>query len=144
MSEEGKERGQGRIVEGESDLSAEALLTVTRTVITESSSGGGQTWSVERGEWELKRGTAEHKQQQERERQEHEFAEARKDNDLRRRCFWLIVGLLIAILVVSAAVGIANDDGDTRRWAQNVVTTMIGGLLGSVAGYLTAKGGSRR
>jgi hypothetical protein len=45
------------------------------------------------------------------------------------------------ILVVSAAVGIGNDNDETRRWAQNVVTTMIGGLLGAVAGYFTAKGG---
>jgi heme A synthase len=127
--------------EGKVDQSEVPTLTVTGTVITGSSSGRGQTWSVERGEWEIKRGSAEHRQRQEEERQQHELTEAKKDNEQRRRVFWLIVGLLIVILLISGAVGIANEDGETRRWAQNIVTTLIGGLLGAVAGYFTAKGG---
>jgi hypothetical protein len=85
--------------------------------------------------------TAAHQRRVEQQRLDHELDQKTKDNDLRRRSFWLVVVLLVVILSVSAAVGIGNENEETRRWAQNVVTTMIGGLLGAVAGYLTARVG---
>jgi hypothetical protein len=85
---------------------------------------------------------AAHQRRVEQQRLDHELIEKAKDNELHRNRFWLVVGLLVAILVVAGAVGIGHDQEETRRWAQNVVTTMIGGLLGAIAGYFTAKGGN--
>ena len=84
---------------------------------------------------------AAHQRRVEQQRLDHELSEEAKNNDLRRKCFWLLVIVLVVVLGVSSVVGISNDQEETRRWAQNVVTTMIGGLLGAIAGYFTAKGG---
>lgn len=91
---------------------------------------------------EIRRANAEHWHRQEEARLTQELAKTARNNEVRRQMFWLLVTLLIVNLLVSDAVGILHDNAETRRWAQNVVTTMIGGLLGAVAGYFTAKGGA--
>src|SRR4051794_38823036 len=75
---------------------------------------------------------AAHQRRVEQQRLDHELSEEAKNNDLRRKCFGLLVIVLVIVLAVSSVVGISNDQEETRRWAQNVVTTMIGGLLGAI------------
>jgi hypothetical protein len=131
VSEEGEDLKQGRIIEGSAHLPASSSLTASGTVIRGSRSVGGQTWSIEYGQWQIEAADAEPKREEER-----------KDNDLRRFCLRLLVILLVVVLVVSAGVGVLNEEPTTRQWAQNIVTTLIGDLLGAIAGYFTAKGGS--
>ncbi|MFT4039900.1 MAG: hypothetical protein QM692_17105 [Thermomicrobiales bacterium] len=103
---------------------------------------GAQEWILARGELEIRRDNAAHWHRQEEARLAQELALASRNNEVRRQMFWLLVTLLVVVLVTSGAVGILHDNEETRRWAQNIVTTMIGGLLGAVAGYFTAKGGA--
>jgi hypothetical protein len=107
--------------------------------VVAAGASGDQSFVVAGREIEVE--DAAHRRRVQQQQLDHDLTEERKDRDLRRKCFWLVVILLVAILTVSAVVGIGNDDEETRRWAQNVVTTMIGGLLGAVAGYLTARVG---
>ena len=125
------EEGVGQKVEGSASLSAESSLSVSETVIRGSSSVGNQTWTLEYGQWEIDYETAAHKREQEK-----------KDNDLRRLCFKVLLGLLVVIFIAAVLVASVNEDPGTREWAQTVVTTLVGGLLGALAGYFTAKGTS--
>jgi hypothetical protein len=122
---------EGRFVDGSASVSAESSVVMSETVFRESSSVGNQSWTLEYGQWQIDAETAAHKREQEK-----------KDNDLRRFCIRVVLGLLIVVLCASALVGLLNEDPSIRQWAQNIFTTLIGGLLGAIAGYFTAKSGS--
>jgi hypothetical protein len=119
------------------DLAAQSDVQARASVITASQTIGDQQFAY--ADVQIRVDEAAHKRAVEQQKLDHALLQESKDNDLRRRVFWLVVTLLLIVLAVSAAVGIGHDDEETRRWAQNVVTTMIGGLLGAIAGYLTAK-----
>jgi hypothetical protein len=122
-----------------SDAEGKPIEGVPIEGVVAAGASGDQSFAYAGQEIEVE--DAAHRRRVQQQQLDHDLTEERKDRDLRRKCFWLVVILLVAILSVSAVVGIGNDDEETRRWAQNVVTTMIGGLLGAVAGYLTARVG---
>ncbi|MGH2614344.1 MAG: hypothetical protein ACRDJC_03830 [Thermomicrobiales bacterium] len=129
MSEESE--GKGKLRTSKASSTAASSTLATGTVFKSSTSVGNQEWTFEYGQWEIDYETAAHRREQEK-----------KDNELRRFCLTILVILLVVVLVVSGAVGVLNEEPNTRQWAQNIVTTLIGGLLGAIAGYFTAKGGS--
>jgi hypothetical protein len=114
-------------------LSAEHVITagLTATVIRASRSVGDQTWSVEYGQWQLDYEQATHRMEQEK-----------KDNDLRRLCFKIILGLLVAAFFATAYLGFFHTDQSVRPVAQNAFTTLLGGFVGALAGYFSAKAGA--
>lgn len=89
------EEGVGQEVEGKgrASLSAESSLSVSETFIRGSGSVGNQTWTLEYGQWEIDYETAVHKREQEK-----------KDNDLRRLCFKVLLGLLVVIFIAAVLV----------------------------------------
>lgn len=114
----------------------------------ESQSEGQQVFSVDRGKHELKVVTEERKYLLERLRTEAEIDEDRKDND-QRRClrkvsFVFVIGVGTAALVAGFAVVAFADNDDTRRWAQSLVTLLVGAVAGGFAGYVTGKGDKER
>lgn len=87
-----------------------------------------------------------------RERVEQAFrhAEVAKDNDRRRaesskdqaqrRLVVNAVGvILIVCLAFALTVGVWSNNATTRDWAQSIVTVLLGGLVGAVAGYLAGR-----
>lgn len=87
-----------------------------------------------------------------RERVEQAFrhAEVAKDNDRRRaesskdqaqrRLVVNAVGVsLIVCLAFALTVGVWCNNATTRDWAQSIVTVLLGGLVGAVAGYLAGR-----
>jgi predicted benzoate:H+ symporter BenE len=98
-------------------------------------------FSARRGEHEiaLARTTAE--MQRAAEDARHQRQEAARDNTQRRILIYIVVGVVIAGLVAATLVGTWADNDDTRRWAQGIVTLLLGGLLGAVGGYFSAKPG---
>ena len=130
MSEEEGE-GRGQIVEGSASPSAESSMTVSETVIRGSSSVGNQSWTLEYGQWEIDYQTAAHQREQEK-----------KDNDLRRLCFKVILALLIMTFGATAFLGFFYEDESVRPVAQNAFTTLLGGFIGALAGYFSAKAGA--
>jgi hypothetical protein len=104
---------------------------LSATVIRSSRSEGSQTWSVEYGQWQLDREAASHRMEQEE-----------KDNDLRRLCFKVILGLLVAAFFATAYLGFFHSDQSIRPVAQNAFTTLLGGFVGALAGYFSAKAGA--
>ncbi len=129
MSEEGE--GEGQIVQGSASVSFGTSVTAVGTVIRGSSSIGNQSWTLEYGQWEIDRAAATHKIDQEK-----------KDNDLRRLCFMVILVLLVVTFCATAFVGFFYDDQDIRPVAQNAFTTLLGGFIGALAGYFSAKAGA--
>lgn len=71
----------------------------------------------------------------------HQRQEATRDNFQRRVLIYIVVGVVIAGIVAAALVGTNAGNDDTRRWAQGIVTLLLGGLLGAVGGYFSAKSG---
>ena len=113
---------------GSTSFSGGSSFTTTGTVFRSSEAVGNQEWTLEYGQWAIDYEAAVHQREEEK-----------KDNDLRRLCFRIILGLLVAALVAGALAGAFSDDPGTRQWAQNIVTTLIGGLLGAVAGYFSGR-----
>jgi uncharacterized membrane protein YraQ (UPF0718 family) len=103
---------------------------------------GKQTFSQEQSEFELKAETEAHKRAMELAEHQLKLEERRKDNDLRRFCFKLVLFLLIGVLVTAALVAVFNSDADTRKWAQGIVTVLVSSLLGGIVGYFTGKAGA--
>ena len=114
-------------------LPAEQLITadVSATVITASRSVGDQRWSVEYGQWQLDYEQAAHRMELEK-----------KDNDLRRLCFKVILGLLVIAFFATGYLGFFYGDQSVRPVAQNAFTTLLGGFVGGLAGYFSAKAGA--
>jgi heme A synthase len=134
MGEESEGQSQparpAKIVEGAVRSSSSPTLTARGAVIRGSRSVGSQTWSVEYGQWQIEAADAEHKR-----------TEEQKENELRRFILRAIVVLLLVTFCAAAIVGVVNDDPSTRQWAQGIVTALLGGLLGAIGGYFTAKSG---
>lgn len=106
---------------------------------------GEQRIEIARDELELKAATAAHKRQVERLRVEQEINEAREEGVARRRRemvgFYVVVGVALAGLIVGSWVGVAAPDPETRRWAQSLVTLVLGGIVGGLAGYFSGRVG---
>ena len=119
----------------------ESRHLMSASSITASTIRRHQTWSVEYGQWEIDYETAAHQREMERDRLKHDLEQKKKDNDLRRFCLQAVLLLLTAALIVSAAVGVINEDAGTRQWGQNIATTILGGLVGAIAGYFAGKSG---
>ncbi len=96
--------------------------------IRNSSSQGTQTFSPEQAKHALE--TAE---------SEHRRTEERKDNELRRFILKSFFIFLLAALVVGVGISVGSANADTRRWAQGIVTLLIGTIAGAVGGYFTGK-----
>jgi uncharacterized membrane-anchored protein YjiN (DUF445 family) len=93
-----------------------------------STTQGTQRFSAKQAEHELSR-----------DRQKHNLAEEAKDNDLRRQML-IVVGIVIfVVLAVSFIVAATSENDGTRAWAQGVVSTITGGIVGAVAGYFTGR-----
>jgi len=103
---------------------------------------GGQTFSLEQSEHQLRAEDPAHRRVLELEDHRLALEDRRKDNDLRRYCFGGVLRLLVIVLFFSGLQGVTNQDPTTKQRAQGLVTTLIGGLLGAIAGYFTAKAGS--
>lgn len=71
----------------------------------------------------------------------HKREETTRDNEQRRNIVYAVVLVVIAGLVVGSLVGTMAENDTTRTWAQGIVTLLLGGLLGAVGGYFTAKAG---
>jgi hypothetical protein len=128
MSEE-EERGRGP--EFSSVMAGESAMAVTETFFRGSSSVGNQSWTLEYGQWQIDAETAAHKREQEK-----------KDNDLRRLCFKVILALLVVAFFATAFLGFLYSDQSIRPVAQNAFTTLLGGFIGALAGYFSAKAGA--
>ena len=129
MSEEEGEGDGGPELSSVTD--AESSLTVTETFFRGSSSVGNQSWTLEYGQWQIDAETAAHNREQEK-----------KDNDLRRLCFKVILALLVVAFFATAFLGFFYSDESVRPVAQNAFTTLLGGFVGALAGYFSAKAGA--
>lgn len=102
---------------------------------------GQQSFSLERGEHELRSATAERKYQLDRLRTESQIEEERKENERRRErervLFYVVISLMVGGLVVGFLMATRAQDADTRRFGQGIVTL----ILGAVAGYFTGRAG---
>lgn len=103
---------------------------------------GPQTFSTERAQHELKAGRAAGEQRIKEQTNAHVLAQEAKDNDLRRLTFKIVLLMLIGVLIFSFVVATKSTNGTTRSWAQGIVTTIKGGLVGGVVGYFTARAAS--
>jgi hypothetical protein len=118
------------------------VLNPSSSAFRQSRAEGAQTFNAEQGKHDIEVQSAAHQQNVELRRLDHELVEKRKDNNLRRVCFIAVLVLLAVALVVSGIVGIANNVPGTQQWAQNIVTTILGGLLGAIAGYFAGRSGA--
>ncbi len=91
---------------------------------------------------------AEHERALEQLRVEHERAmdelrhqqtEVVKDNAQRRTIVNAVGIILIGMLALSFVVAIWAENDGTRDWAQSLVTVILGGIVGGMAGYLTGR-----
>lgn len=142
MTEDDPQRTSAGLVAGEAELSGDSELRVTAdvegTVYSQNAAG---EWNFERAKHDLKAEAAAHKQQLEAEQARYQREEEAKDNALRRLIIRVTVWTILAAGVAAFAIGTLAGDADTRRWAQNVGTTILGGLVGAAAGYLTGRNG---
>jgi hypothetical protein len=122
--------------------SASGDLTVSGLTFKENQQGD---WTVERAKHELRAETTARKLELDAERLRHEIEEEKQDNAQRRHrdqfAFYVVVGVLVGILIVGIWIGIQADNSDTRAWGQSLVTLIVGGIVGGLAGYVTGKGG---
>jgi len=138
---ETQERNTGAALSGGVHGTSEA----TAALVVGSTSGGDQTFSLERGEHELKVQTQAHKREMERERLQLEREETRKDNDQRRSqlttLFVVVIAIIVVGLVAGLLIGTLAFDEDTRRFGQGLVTLLLGGVAGALAGYVSGRSG---
>lgn len=65
--------------------------------------------------------------------------ERAKDNAQRRMVVNTVGVILIVCLMFSLLVAVWSENATTRDWAQSVVTVLLGGLVGAIAGYLAGR-----
>ena len=108
MSDEGSE-GDLNDVDIVAPLPEGPFLTGSASYFRGSQSVGTQTWSIEYGQWEIEAADAAHSREQEK-----------KDNDLRRLCVRVFLGLLVLAVLASGVYGFVLDDqvGTRRRYYQ--------------------------
>jgi hypothetical protein len=113
-----------------------------QSVITDSQSSGLQTFSVEQTKLAQKAQADEHKRNLAKSHLDHDLAQQAKDNDLRRLCVRVVVVVIVGALLVSTVLVIVEPDPSKNQWAQGIATTILGSLLGAIAGYFAAKTGN--
>lgn len=134
-----------RDVTGDVSFRASSDLTIDASVdstFSESRAEGEQQLSMAEKKHDLRARAATHKQNMESQQRDYELQESKKDNELRRRFLIIIMALLGLSLGASIAIAILNNDPATRQWAQGITTTILGGLLGAIAGYFVGRGGN--
>jgi hypothetical protein len=102
-------------------------------------------WNLERAQHELKADTQAHRQREAAEEARFRREEATKDNDQRRwqqRLLFSVVigGIAIGSMFTMAVIALADDTESVAR-AWSLLSLIMGGLIGGVAGYFTGKGG---
>jgi hypothetical protein len=113
-----------------------------QSVITDSQSSGLQTFSVEQTKLEQKAQADAHRRELAKTQLEHDLAQQAKDNELRRLCVRILICVIVVSLVVSAFIVVVEPDDSKNQWAQGIATTILGSLLGAIAGYFAAKTGN--
>jgi cation transport ATPase len=106
-----------------------------------STAEGQQAFSLEQAQHQLKADKAASDQRIKEQQTTHDLAEEKKDNDLKRLTFRIVLGVFIGVLVVSFIAAVWSDNASTRSWAQGIVTTIMGAIAGGVVGYFTGKHG---
>jgi hypothetical protein len=128
-----------------SSQGAQSEETDGDAIVVEGEPEGRLAFSAELGQYELKAADAAHRRQVALAKLQHDLAEQRLDNARRRQRemvgFFAVVGIAVVGLVVGFGVAVWSDNGDTRRWAQGLVTLLFGGIVGGLAGYFTGKVG---
>ena len=113
-----------------------------QSVITDSESSGRQTFSLDQPKLEQKGRADEHKRELSKSQHDHDLEQQAKDNDLRRLCVRIIICVIVVALVVSSFIVLMEPDDSKNQWAQGIATTILGSLLGAIAGYFAAKTGN--
>jgi len=111
------------------------------SVITDSESRGLQTFSVEQTKLEQKAKADSHRRDLAKTKQDYELAEKTNDNNLRRWCFGGIVSVILLVLVISTILAFIGPAENRANWMA-IVTTILGGLVGAIAGYFAGKSGT--
>ncbi len=105
----------------------------------ESRAEGEQAFSHERSEHERRVQSAERKFELDRLKLEHLQAQERLHSASQRQREMMGFYVVVGVVVVGLALG--PTLARTRRWAQGLVTLLIGGIVGGLAGYFTGKVG---
>lgn len=66
--------------------------------------------------------------------QDHLHEEQRLDNAQRRHIINVVGVFLIASSIFGTAIGAGSKNGETREWAQGIVTVLLGGFAGFITG----------
>lgn len=111
------------------------------SVITDSESSGLQTFSVEQTKLQQKADADAHRRELAKDKQDHELAERVKDNNLRRYCFGGVISVILLVLVISTILAFMGPVENRANWMA-IVTTILGGLVGAIAGYFAGKSGN--
>lgn len=141
--------GEGKRERTDHPLEGQAVIEIatgsphlqSASVFSDSEIQGSQTFSLEQTKLEQKGEAAAHRRLLEQEQLAHELQENEKDNALRRWCIRGILGAILVVLVVSMAMVILGPEEHRDRW-MGVATTVIGSLLGAVAGYFAGRSNS--
>lgn len=111
----------------------------------ESRAEGEQAFSKEQSEHERRVQSAERKFELDRLKLEHQQEQERLHSASQRHRevigFYVVVGVVVIGLAVGSYVGTNAENAETRNWAQGMVTLLIGGIVGGLAGYTTGKVG---
>lgn len=121
---------------GEGSDSAD--LTVSKGGITLRPNDQG-TFDITRARHQLKESDQQIKEvdaQQEREDRARKNAQQLQQQNV---LFWIVVGSVVGLLVISLLVSLLAENNDRVAWARSLVTLIAGGIVGGVAGYLTGK-----
>jgi hypothetical protein len=92
-------------------------------------------WTAKWGEHERLLLQTQTQAEIDRENAKHHRDEQVKDNDQRRNITYGIVALLIATYIFTGIVAVWSENPDTRDRAWDVGNSLIGALLGAIAGY---------
>ena len=118
----------------------QTAITTTFSIFARTQEG---EFSLERAKFEERALAAAHRRQLEAEEAQLRREETRKDNDLRRRReligFYVAVGASLVVLAISFVVAVAAENDGVRNWSQGIVTLVMGGIVGGLAGYLTGR-----
>jgi F0F1-type ATP synthase assembly protein I len=112
--------------------------------------GAGRTegllsFEIKRQQQEVKSADAAHRRQMDAEAAAHRREQEAADNALRRQReqggFALVVAVTVVMLIAAVLIGLLADDAETRQWARGIVTLILGGIVGVLAGYISGRRG---